>query len=69
MLDGCVLLENWTGVEGGAGKSFNLYDATDRKWHQIWVDNSGGRLTLEGGLANGRMVLERTRARPRTARP
>ena len=57
MLDGCVLLENWTGAKGGAGKSFNLYDATDRKWHQIWVDNSGGRLTLEGGLANGRMVL------------
>ncbi len=58
ILDGCVLLENWTGTSGSTGKSFNLYDRTDGKWHQTWVDNSGARLVLVGGLdESGRMVM------------
>lgn len=57
ILGGCVLQENWKGARGGEGRSFNLYDATDRRWHQTWVDNSGGKLDLTGGLDGPRMVL------------
>ena len=54
---GCVLLENWSGNGGVTGSSFNLYDAERKRWRQTWVDNSGGSLDLEGGYADGRMVL------------
>ena len=54
---GCVILENWTGNGGVTGSSLNVYDAARKKWHQTWVDSSGGLLELEGGFADGRMVL------------
>jgi hypothetical protein len=57
ILGGCVVEENWEGAGGGAGKSFNLYDRATKKWHQTWVDKSGGLLLLSGGLEDGRMVL------------
>lgn len=34
ILDGCVIEENWSGTTGGDGKSFNIYFARDRRWHQ-----------------------------------
>lgn len=55
--NGCVLQENWTGVKGGTGSSFNIYDAPRKVWHQTWVDSMGSLLTLEGGVKDGRMVL------------
>jgi hypothetical protein len=57
ILGDCVLQENWKGAKGSEGRSFNLWDATDRRWHQTWVDDQGTRLVLEGGFENGRMVL------------
>ncbi len=57
-LDGCVLYESWKGKGGAVGNSFNIYDATDQKWHQTWVDNQGSLLMLTGGLKDGKMVLE-----------
>jgi hypothetical protein len=57
ILGGCVLQENWKGARGSEGRSFNLFDATDRKWHQTWVDNSGSKLELSGGLEGSNMVL------------
>ena len=39
---GCVILENWTGAQGGTGKSLNFYDSSLRKWLQTWADSSGG---------------------------
>ncbi len=54
---GCVMLENWTGAGGFTGSSLNIYDADRKKWHQTWTDSGGGLLTLEGGWADGRMVL------------
>ncbi|HUC43472.1 MAG TPA: hypothetical protein VMR65_05505 [Candidatus Sulfotelmatobacter sp.] len=56
--DGCVLAEHWNGAKGGTGSSFNVYDATDRRWHQVWVDSQGTLLQLAGGIVDGRMVLE-----------
>jgi hypothetical protein len=57
ILDGCVVLENWKGGGGVEGTSFNIYDRTDRLWHQSWVDASGSRLELAGGLRGQSMVL------------
>ena len=56
---GCVLHERYdTAPRTYAGESLNIYDATRKVWHQSWVDNSGLLLLLEGGFANGRMVME-----------
>ncbi|HVS64682.1 MAG TPA: hypothetical protein VMT85_14400 [Thermoanaerobaculia bacterium] len=57
ILDGCVLMENWAGQGGTNGKSFNMYNRRNGKWQQTWIDNSGGRLDLMGGLEDGKMVL------------
>lgn len=57
ILGGCVILEEWTGSAGGTGKSFNMYSRADRKWHQTWVDDNGGRLDLVGGFEDGKLLL------------
>jgi hypothetical protein len=64
ILDGCALLEEWTGAAGSTGKSLNAYDARAGAWKQSWVDNSGGRLDLTGGLEGKRMVLVGETKRP-----
>ena len=51
------LLENWTGVGGGSGKSLNTYNRAKRQWQQFWVGSGGGVLELSGGLGDGSMVL------------
>lgn len=57
-LDGCVVLENWIGASGFNGSSFNVYSLADGKWHQSWNDNQGGVTFLEGGIFDGKMVME-----------
>ena len=64
ILGGCVLEENWSGARGLRGRSFNLYDASDRRWHQTWVDSQGSLLLLAGGLRDGRMVMEGVTTQP-----
>jgi len=64
ILDGCVVLENWTGAKGSVGKSFNTYNTATRRWEQYWVDGSGTPLHLSGGLVEGRMVLSGQRPTP-----
>jgi hypothetical protein len=59
-VDGCLLVENWQGKGGVAGKSLNFYDAERKSWRQVWVDSTGSVLELEGGLRDGKMVLEGT---------
>lgn len=58
ILGGCVLLENWDSPTGVSGKSFNLFNAGTGHWEQFWVDNSGSRLHLVGGMQDGSMVLQ-----------
>jgi hypothetical protein len=53
ILDDCVVFENWTGVKGMTGKSFNLYDATRKRWQQTWVDSSGSLLEFHGSFKDG----------------
>ena len=56
--DGCVLHERYTTGRGYSGESLNVYDASRKVWHQTWVDTSGTLLLLEGGVRDGKMVLE-----------
>jgi hypothetical protein len=58
ILDGCVLQESWRGAKGSAGSSFNFYDPQAKKWRQLWVWRNGTTLELEGGYADGKMILE-----------
>ncbi|HYD81545.1 MAG TPA: DUF1579 family protein [Paucimonas sp.] len=55
---GCVLHERYTTGAQYSGESLNAYDAGRKVWHQTWVDNAGALLLLEGGLRDGKMVLE-----------
>ena len=57
ILTGCVLRESWSGARGMHGTSYNIYDASDRHWHQTWVDDGGNRLELNGAFEDGKMVL------------
>ncbi len=56
--DGCVIHEHWKGAGGGTGQSFNFYDRSDGKWHQMWVSNSGNVLFLSGLYADGTLTLQ-----------
>lgn len=55
ILGNCVIQENWTGSKGGAGKSFNFFNAAANRWQQTWVDNSGGVLEFSGEFRDGAM--------------
>jgi len=61
---GCVLHERYDTGRGYSGESFNIYDGPRRVWHQTWVDSSGLLLLLEGGLKDGKMVLEGSASSP-----
>jgi len=62
---GCGLLENWQDMNGGSGKSLNMYEPSAKHWTQTWVGSGGAVLRLSGGLEDGKMVLrgERVTAR------
>ena len=55
---GCVLHERYTTPSGFTGESLNTYDASREVWHQTWTDNGGTLLVIEGGMRDGKMVLE-----------
>jgi hypothetical protein len=57
ILDGCVLREDYRGVDGHKGQSFTIYDAARKVWHQSWVTNRGELLVIEGKSEAGEMVL------------
>lgn len=67
---GCALQETYAATSAGAaatsyrGESLNAYDAGRKVWHQTWVDNSGLLLLLDGGLEDGKMVLQGTTLAP-----
>ncbi len=55
---GCALFESWSSGGGGyTGRSLSSVGG-DGRWRQTWVDSSGLRLELVGGLVDGKMVLE-----------
>jgi hypothetical protein len=65
ILGGCVLLEEYAGADGHQGRSFSLYDASSKSWHQTWVTNHGEMLAIEGSLeSSGAMILNGTDRAP-----
>jgi hypothetical protein len=63
ILDGCIILEEWTsaGKQSGltyTGKSFNTYNSATRQWQQTWVDNVGGTTEfLRGEGTEGKIIF------------
>jgi hypothetical protein len=57
--DGCVIQEHWVaaGPPPQRGSSFNTWSPGARRWHQTWVDSTGGLLLLDGELKDGAMTL------------
>lgn len=53
---GCTIRENWKSANS-AGGSLNMYDPSDKRWHQTWHDSSNSRAEFDGGLIKGTMVL------------
>jgi tetratricopeptide (TPR) repeat protein len=52
----CVIWENWTSAGlPYAGKSYNAYNTTLKRWEQFWVDNSQGMIFFYGNLKDGVM--------------
>lgn len=54
---GCAIRENWMPLKGTGGGSLNSPDPETGRWHQNWLDSSGGRVEFEGGPVAGGMVL------------
>ena len=54
---GCTIRENWTSARGTSGGSLNMYDPTDKRWHQTWQDSQNSRAEFDGGLVDGKMIL------------
>lgn len=56
ILNQCVIFENWS-TPVSSGKSFNIYNAKDKKWHQTWVDDKGLLTHYVGEFKDGKMIL------------
>lgn len=55
---GCAIRENWMPIKGTGGGSLNAPDPVTGRWHQYWLDGSGGRVEFDGGVTStGAMVL------------
>lgn len=52
ILGDCVIEENWTsgGNAGYAGKSYNVYNSSLKRWEQFWADNAGGMIHFYGEM-------------------
>ena len=53
---GCAVFEDFHDLDVH-GVSISLYDPATAAWYQTFVDNTGGRLVIGGGLVAGAMVL------------
>lgn len=56
--EGCLILEDWRGIQNAMGTSMNYYNPITKKWRQLWIDNAGFEIRYEGGLQDGVMILE-----------
>jgi len=62
ILGGCVVFEEFDATPSSPliGKSFSVYNVRTGKWHQTWVDNSGGYLDFSGNWQDDKMILSRS---------
>ncbi|CAB1368606.1 hypothetical protein [Denitratisoma oestradiolicum] len=54
---GCALLEEWSGADGGSGKSLIVYQPERGRWRQLWADSNSERSDRQGRPGLGGMVL------------
>lgn len=55
VLEGCAIVEHWTGSEGGQGMSLFYFNALNRTWKQVWVTS---RATVAGALKEKQLIEE-----------
>ena len=55
---GCAIMENWTDVFGGNGRSINFYDPATQKWYQYWIGRNGIPTRYSGSFSEGAMRYE-----------
>jgi tetratricopeptide (TPR) repeat protein len=58
IVDGCIIFENYSQMDGFAGKSFNFFDANLHRWRQTWVDGTGRTSEFSGEYRDGAMRFE-----------
>jgi tetratricopeptide (TPR) repeat protein len=57
ILGDCVIFENWTGSQGGSGKSFNSYNYAEGWWQQNWVSDGGQTNDFTHGALEGNAMV------------
>jgi len=55
-----VLIEHWTGLQGGSGTSLNTYDTSTSQWVQTWMGSGGAVRVFYGSWddATRKMTLQ-----------
>lgn len=54
---GCIIEENWaTPVQ--TAQSFNFYNPVTKKWHQSYMDSTGGNWMMDGEYKDGALRYE-----------
>lgn len=54
---GCIIEENWaTPVQ--TAQSFNFYNPVSKKWHQSYMDSTGGNWMMDGEYKDGALRYE-----------
>ena len=55
----CILRENWKSATSGyTGMSTNFYNIKKEQWEQMWLDNQGGSIHLNGNRVGNQMILK-----------
>src|SRR3982750_1589678 len=54
---GCALLENWTGKNGGQGKSLNAYNPLLHQWQQFWIGADGAVSEYRSSTSDGSSLV------------
>lgn len=57
ILKGAVILENWEGINGYTGKSFNHFNMDKKKWVQFWVDQNSNSIYFEGNYDSTKKAI------------
>jgi hypothetical protein len=57
ILGDCVIFENWTGLFGGSGKSFNAWNPDLGCWQQNWMDDKGTVTNFTDGHREGNALV------------
>lgn len=55
---GCRIHETWRANGGSGGVSINFWNPETERWNQIWNDAAGQYFFYEGGMKDGKFVLE-----------